>query len=679
MIELFIEGQSADINVGFSSMLNYAIDDIKEFGTKNTSFSKTIILPGTKRNNDLLGNVFSINRTTQYNPTVANIGVNYNAAIGAKALIFSNNIQVFKGVLRLMEIIITDGVPEYEVAVFGELGGFISALGNKRLEDLDFSAYNMNYTLANIVSSWSATPGTGVYFPLIDYGTYSTNKHDWSYRTFRPALHDAEYLTKIFSSAGYTVDFPLMETARFKNLITPHNQKRLTRMSSNFLSVEFDGSGTTDENGPFHPAPFVGINLGDFVIQPNGVGDQELKFTGAASLTGTLIINASYSFSGGASVALRFYRNGTILASRTTSGNLNYTNTAFTINPNDTLSIVCFVTNADTGGTGNFADVSLSGTINFDGNKPELVLVNLGEPIVINDTIPRNVFQRDFFSSIVKLFNLYVYEDQFTAKKLRISPFVDFYNADPITFEDWTDKVDLNKPLRIKPMSELNARYYEFNFKNDSDFYNDQYQKRYNENYGGRIFDSAFEFAKETEKLEVIFSGTPLIGYSSEGKVYSTILKSSAGVEETIDSNIRILQRKLITGVGSWAIKDEATTLATYTNYPYAGHFDDPDAPTNDIQFGVPKELFFVLLTGAINVNQFNVYYSAYMAEITDVDSKLLSATLKLTQKDIYNLDFSKFKWINGTLYRLNKIEDYNATNEDTCKAELIKVLNTIY
>ena len=148
-----------------------------------------------------------------------------------------------------------------------------------------------------------------------------------------------------------------------------------------------------------------------------------------------------------------------------------------------------------------------------------------------------------------------------------------------------------------------------------------------------------------------------------------------------MDSNIRILQAKLATGVTSWDILDAAGTsvLGSYTNYPYAGHLDDPDAPTNDLSFGAPRELFFLLLAGALNINQFNVYWASYLAEITDKDAKLLTANFKLAFKDINNLDFSKYIYLDGSLWRLNKIVDFNATEEDTCNVELIKLINKLY
>ena len=67
------------------------------------------------------------------------------------------------------------------------------------------------------------------------------------------------------------------------------------------------------------------------------------------------------------------------------------------------------------------------------------------------------------------------------------------------------------------------------------------------------------------------------------------------------------------------------------------------------------------------------------MAEITDKDSKLLLCKAKLSRRDVANIDFSKLIWIDGSLFRLNKIIDYNASNEDLCTLELLKVINKIY
>jgi hypothetical protein len=232
-------------------------------------------------------------------------------------------------------------------------------------------------------------------------------------------------------------------------------------------------------------------------------------------------------------------------------------------------------------------------------------------------------------------------------------------------------------------MSELNSRYYQFKYKSDTDYWNELYRKRYNEGYGDRIFDSQYEFASETQTSEIIFAGTPIVGYADEDKKYSTIFKRNGNeptiTEEQIDSVIRILQAKKKTGITSWRLftEDDTGVLGDFTKYAYAGHFNDPDNPTNDLNFGSTKELFF---TGeSTGTNQFNVYYSPYMAEITDKDSRLLTCNIKFNGLQIANLDFSRYIWIDGGLYRLMRVIDYTPGTTDSCKVELLRVINKTY
>lgn len=679
MIELFVENQQVDINTSFSTLLTMSIDDIKDFGAKNTNFSKTIILPGTKRNNKLFGNIFNVAAGQCYDPTATNISNNFNAAVTAKAYIFADNMQVFKGIFRILEIIVDDGFIEYECAVFGELGGFVAAVGNKKLEDLDFSAYNHTWNYSNITTSWdNAADGEGYYYPLIDYGEASTTKDNWDLSTFRPALFVREYLLKIFEDANYTWDSALFETTRFKSLIIPQNQKKL--YSRQLEALEVLTTGFTMDEIDFSPKLIsfsIQNTLGSFTAS-----DSDRRFTYAGNpLAGVITFTATVSFTNPTSepFLIKLVKNGaTVLGSASIFGVPSPT--TFTIQVNETISNTDYLQVTVEGPTTGTWDITIgagSSTLSVLNTSPQNVELNLGETVTINSCIPRNILQKDFVSSILKLFNLYVFEDYENEQVLKIQPFVNFY-ADA-TAVDWSLKVDRSKPMRFTPMSELNSRYYEFNFKQDNDFYNEEYRKRYNKTYGSYIYDSEFEFANESKKIDLIFTGTPLVGYTGEDKVYSTIFKKSGTTEESIDSNIRILQAKKITGVTAWDLKDGATVLGSPTSYGYAGHFDDPDAPANDIQFGVPEELFYVVGSGSINVNQFNVYWSPYMAEITDKDSRLLSCTMKLAYKDIYQLDFSKLIWIDGVLYRLNKIIDFNATNEDSCKVELLKVINRIY
>ena len=671
--EIYIDGNELDLTKNISAEFTYAIDEIQDFATRNTSFSKTIILPGNDNNNKLFGNIFEFGISNTYNPAEPNVGYNFNATKSVPCIILVDKIQIFKGVLRLLEIIIDGKSIEYEVVVFGELGGFITALGNSKLEDINFGIADTAWTYTNIENSWDNISGTGVYFPLIDYGNESTNKVDFSFDAFRPALYVKQYLTKILDGSGYTYDFPLLSTSLMNRLVIPHNQKELTKNTAVALLATTKLKNYTSAAGNVE---FDILTAGNFTITGSG---SDFTYNSATPLAGSVTLNVSgtiNAISPTSDFTVQLRKNGTPISVVT------YTTPGSGYNFNAILSLASIsLVNTDTLDVdliGNFSDLDIEqGLFNITSNNPTETIVNYGEDIVIDDTIPKGIFQKDFFASIVKMFNLYVYEDKLVEKKLIIKPFIDFYDGTKI---DWTDKVDRDSVIRIKPMSEFTARYYDYKYKQDNDFYAENYRKKYNEGYGDFIYDSENEFVKEVDATELIFAGTVLTQLTGTDKIYSTIYKKSNAnaAEDKMDSVIRILLAKKVTGVTTWAIKNGATTLASYTAYGYAGHVDDPKNPQEDISWGSPRELFFSTASYTA-ANLFNGYWSEYIAEITDKDSKLLTCSVKLNEVDIYNLDFSKLIYIDGSLWRLNKVLDYNPMDFNVTKVELLKVIELTY
>jgi hypothetical protein len=233
-------------------------------------------------------------------------------------------------------------------------------------------------------------------------------------------------------------------------------------------------------------------------------------------------------------------------------------------------------------------------------------------------------------------------------------------------------------------MSELNGRFFEFRYKQDADYYNEDYNKKYALGYGDYIEDTGFEFANDIKKTELVFAATPLLNYAGDDKVYPTIFKKSntqnAVSEDQVESVIRIMQVHKVTGVSNWDMKGDTGNLVTNLSYyGYAGHLNDPDAPTADINFGVPKEIYFDLSTAYPSANLYNAFWSSYIAEITDKDSKLLTCSVYLQLTDIFSLDFSKLIYIDGALWRLNKVIDFNPTVPDATKCEFLKVIELTY
>ena len=714
--EIYIEDTRLDLSKDLSSEFTYAIDDIQDFASRNTGFSKTIILPGNAINNKLFGHTFEFTSSNFYDPSADNVGYNFNASKSASCVIYVDKIQVFKGILRLLEITIDRGSIEYECAVFGELGGFVTALNNDKLEDLDFSSYNHNWNVTNILASWNQASGTtasgmGYYYPLIDYGQVHTNKKHWSYKAFRPALFVREYMDKIIANTGYTYEAPFFNTDLFKRLVIPNNQKFLSNSSDVSFYGTFENIQRSHTGSPT-PRPLLAIydiiNAGYFTAS-NGL----TRFT----YTGTQSLNIAFQWNIIGIVNDR--ANITILKNGVDSGAVVYFENEFIVE-NYLTNYIALATNdyiefrLDWDGWSGGSSVDLTTDlfeVKFKTSSTQAVPLDYGEAIIINNTLPKGIFQKDFVASIIKMFNLYIVEDSTKDKHLKIIPFIDFYtttanflqvndleeellvdNVDLLLLDDytashldWTAKIDRSKPFKLKPMSELNGRFFEFKYKNDVDFYNEDYSKHYAQGYADHIEDTGYEFANDKQTLEVIFSATPLLSYQNDDKVYPTIFKisnTSAATpsEDPIDHNIRIMQVRKITGVSAWDLKGNSGNLVNnLTYYGYGGHLNDPDVPTSDINFGVPKEIYFSLSVSYPSANLFNGFWSDYVAEITDKDSKLLTCNVYLKLTDIYGLDFSKLIYIDGALWRLNKVIDYNPTNPESTKCEFLRVIELTY
>lgn len=664
-----------DVSAEISSLITFELDNIRNFAERGTSWSKTIVLPGTANNNKLFGHIFQIGQSNVHDPAANNVGYNFNAAKSADCLIFQDQFQTFKGVLRLMQINITNGKPEYEVAVFGELAGLNVALSSGKLEDLDFSAYDHAFNETNVVASWDAAPGTGYFYPLIDYGQVSVDKHDWDIRAFRPALFVREYIDKMFIAAGYRWSSALFNTDRFKRLVIPQNKKSLSKLQrTDLLDTSITSSQSDDNVVEFDVITSTHFALSTF--------NRHIDYTFATPISGDLRLRIGGSFRD-QDITILFKKNGTTIFSQSYvfSGTFaNFFSIDHTMHESfvtgDFLEIQ--ITWVNTGGTPTHTISDARVTLLSDDLIESPILYNTS--LEVNQMIPKNIRQIDFLVSIVKLFNLYVYEDRFDSRLIYITPYVDFYSTSSVDSVDWTYKLNRDKAIKIKPMSELNAKIYSFKYKPDSDYYGELYRRRYNEGYGDYKFNSQFEFSAQENSLELIFSATALVGYNLEDKVISTLFKKSNEIEESIDTNIRILQTKKVTGVTNWNMLDSPSTiLVNLTTYGYGGHLDDPDAPSNDLNFGALRELFFTLVAGDLSATQFNLYWSSYMAEITDKDSKLMSAWFYLKPRDILELDFSKKVFIDGVLYRLNSVSDYNVTKPSDCQCQLLKVNYLIY
>ena len=298
-----------------------------------------------------------------------------------------------------------------------------------------------------------------------------------------------------------------------------------------------------------------------------------------------------------------------------------------------------------------------------------------GNTIDMFGAIPKKVKQKDFFMSLVKMFNLYIEPDKSNEKHLFIEPRDDFYNN---TIKDWSQKLDVSKQLEFLPMGALDSKEYLFTYKQDKDYYNELYNDTWGEIYGQRKHEIDNDFLNKEYKTEIIFSPTPSVGQNYHDRVIPAIKKydTNNGNIRT-ESNIRILYYAgLKNCLYNWEHRSSLVANTIESQYPYAGHYSDPFTPTVDINFGLTKEIYyddtFYDIIWSDN-NLYNTYYKTFIEEITDVNSKIVKGWFYLRPSDIRNLSFKNYYFFDGAYFRLNKIENYNPDNPVT-KCEFLKI-----
>lgn len=170
MIELRIEGRRADIKEEIPISFTYETVDPDKLSSIKNSFSKTVDLPGTKRNNDLFGDLFRIDRyipsttvSQSYNETDfesnvdqgrRNIGFQFDPHKKTEFEILSNGDLVSSGYCTLNEIVVKDNNEvTYKITLYGGIGNFFYNLTYNEIdEDSDEKENNKN--LADLYWNW---------------------------------------------------------------------------------------------------------------------------------------------------------------------------------------------------------------------------------------------------------------------------------------------------------------------------------------------------------------------------------------------------------------------------------------------------------------------------------------------------------------------------------------------
>ena len=722
---MILNGYDVDLTSDISMPLNYAIADIRNPDKKNTNFSKTIIIPSTSVNDKLFGFLWDTNinvnssGTTNYTPS-------FNPNKKAEVQILYEGAEIFYGYLKLDRItILQDYSIVYEVTCYGKLKDLMLAVGDRLMNELDLSKYNHTYTLANQQASWNNyiyingiqtafVKGEGYVYGMIDYALNDDVNYKVSH--FFPQLYYKTVIREIVNQAGYQFDGSIFSDVDFKSLCVEYGKGSLslsntqiglrTHQASNTTALYALSSGTNnvtsyifndDTTTPNNDAGGV-YNTATGIFTANKAGTYKLTFQVSATVTyypstaSPTIANNSYLG------YFEMYKNSLPI----NSIRLDLTKTGITGSNQCVIFDSSPVTSGATSPTGtyNLAIVSqlavgdtvqckfkdfflqtaqtnafnqtpsASSYLRVNINTPSYfksemadVTVNEGDTVDMNNLLPATIKQKDFLSSFFKMFNIYTEDDRYSSNLMHFETQPDFY-ASSGTTRDWSKKLDISQPYKVVPMGDLDAGNYLYKFKDDTDYWNDYYKKKYNETYGQTKYIVENDWLNNTNVTESIFSPTPLVDRVGSDRVIPRIFQlSSNGQAIPKVANMRLLYYGgLKTTTTSWNhIASSGTTQMS--TFPYVGHLDDPTSPTFDVNYYTPIEVFYTA-TSYTNNNFFNKYYKEFIQNITSKNSKIFEGYFHLTPLDIAILNFRDSYFFKGDYWRLNKISDYNPVEE---------------
>jgi len=751
-MELYINQIRVDLSNAIPFPLTFQISDIKDLSNRKGSSSKTIKLPGTKVNHELMSTVFALTTTDSNGATIT---ASFDPSIKAKARYYQNGILQFEGIVKLTECVKIGGNWNFNIVLFSDQIDFVSLLSKIKIRELGWSEYDHTLNELNQVNSWDGIiqkngasynaftgnnwNGEGYYYGLIDYGYLRTTANTFGVGQIPLQVFVKNIVDKMFEKVGVEYDSAFFETQQFKKLLLAYeggvlptiDEATAIAQSIETDQINFAGGKLIDKNIVGFTNP-VGFEAFDFPFQKDEVyyhsdsgtnidpssqiqvsepltfvsqfkGDFKLNYSGTNNVVhnitltnqiGSANVNATYH------AVTIIYVNGVAVQTNTTWNNtinsvtLNNSfsaafNLTFDLNLNvsDVVRVITVYTvwnsnvfvNADTCSLEyNVTSVSSALDLSFQEQSLEA-----GANINIKQFLP-DMTCLDFFKGIINMFNLYMKPIPGEENKVYIEPLNDFYNGSNNSI-NWTSKLDESKEIKVTPTINFASKEYSFEYQDDKDFFNAQYTEDVTRQYGSKSVMSGSQLAKGETKIKLPFSNKLLAKIPNTDLIVPRnfqVKTDEDGISEVVSKRGKSFVVQIKKGIvgtmqtGEWIHVNELSVSTTRASYPYVGHLDDIDNPTFDLQFEIPDFVYYDITAGTnYTTNNLYIFHENFIRELIDRNGKMLSCSLRLNSNDINSLDFGDLINIDGVVYRLQKISDYNSNTDNSTKAELIRII----
>lgn len=649
--------------------LTFSINDFRDISTRNGTFSKTVKIPGTKKNDSLLGHSFKITAEGFFDRNKR-----------VPAIIEKDGIRYLDGSMQLKSVDITDGKSHvYNIILYSNLSDWGALIKDKNIRDLEYDTITYNPT--NVEASWSYNGrDNGYTFPLINYGYFNGDAHttDQQVEEFLPSVFVYDVFRKIFKDIGYQLKPGFFGRQEFRDLIMPS------------ILTDLSTSSETLNDNRIEVLSFYGLYFAQRITnQDQFLSFNDITHDGGSNYSSSTIPYIapflSGNYSGTASVSLKnsqiIANNIDIIIEEYTPGLVFVKELAFeTIDlpSNSNIATIDLAFNDISIAQGNYvrvkchsdnANPKIDVTFNSLNITPISAPLANGEEISIKDFV-YDMDQNAFIKAFIQELNLVHLTDE-RAKTVEFLHRDDFYLGIEEA-EDWSEKLDVSKKQTIEQIDDKLNRQLDFKYKEDD---NDPFLESFTNTWSTNLTDDSRKLDNEFLKDEKTIADLPFAGsvgsgtitQSAGGSLYLPQLVNNfknAGKEINLEPRLLIYEG-LKTGYFTFEGVLKSEYPSSYFIKKGSGPFDV------SLSFKNLNEV-----DKSIQANDIGLVDRFYKEQIRQFnESRLYTCYLRLTGVDIVNLNFRKPKLINGVYYYLNKVEDYKAGVFESVKCELIQIV----
>ena len=675
---------------GTDIAITFSIDDINDITKRRGSFSKTIELPNTTTNASLFKFAYNVQSFVG--------GFQPNKKI--RAAMWEDGVQVFSGAMQLLSMSKTKGDVTYEVGLFSEDVSLFQTIQNNLLVNTA-GVTGMNHTLttAHVSATWTASGASGYVYGLVDaYGATDVVTQGWfafPYWKMGPSIYVKKMVDLIFAEAGYRYSSNFFNSDLFKRMVIPY--------AAGTIPVNLSGSNIfAQSTGSVSGGYNVNLNMEFSKDTPSPYYDRGSYWVASSSTFVAPTVPTRWNISVEFTVETASPTVPSVRANMSVRNLTDSTDNAvisnITVRNNQKMKVVFEDVTIPANTTSNIGFVFTAPTLGGAGtilSGATVLWECLENPqsigtVDMRTALPADVKQSDLLIDLQKMFNLYFMPDAQDPKLLYIEPFKDFYSS---TVLDWSQKADENQEQVLTNGDPNQYKELIFKYKDMGDYLSKTYKSSNplaKEGYGGRQFLTQNFYGKSDFVCETM-AGTLIPASFTTNKVIGRSWDleggTSSGTVKQLNTGYRLAQYNSISQGGtSWfyqtGVSGSFATGEYVANVPFVSHIDNPYAPTVDLAFGIPRQVFYNATNASgnsityTNNNLYNVYWLNYITETTSKEALQLELTMMLDCVDIYQLDFRKPIYYGGVRWRLLEIRDYLIGQAKPCRVTLRRILN---